>query len=105
MLSLPLSQLDIPRHKYLMTNYVEARGVEPLSSKRSTQTSTSLPDVKFKGAKLPPGPRPPPERQQNSFQNPAGSPRRFARLFPPFPPLAGVAAETSRSIKPRERDL
>jgi hypothetical protein len=33
--------------KYLIINYVEARGVEPLSSSLSTQTSTCLSGDKF----------------------------------------------------------
>src|SRR5436190_22564342 len=40
-----------------------------------------------------------------SIHKPARSLRQFASLLSTFPPLAGVAAETSRSIKPRERDL
>src|SRR6202011_5589861 len=37
--------------------------------------------------------------------NQARSLRRFASLLSTFSPPAGVAAKTSRSIKPRERDL
>src|SRR5437899_9203853 len=40
-----------------------------------------------------------------SIHKPARSLRRFASLLSAFPTLAGVAPETSRSIKPRERDL
>ena len=40
-----------------------------------------------------------------SIHKPARSLRRFASLLSTFPPLAGVATKTSRSIKPRERDL
>ena len=40
-----------------------------------------------------------------SIHKPTRSPRRFASLLSTFPTLAGVAPETSRSIKPRERDL
>src|SRR5262245_65740958 len=40
-----------------------------------------------------------------SIHEPARSLRRFASLLSTFSPLAGVAAKTSRSIKPRERDL
>ena len=40
-----------------------------------------------------------------SIHKPARSPRRFASLLSSFPMLAGVASETSRSIKPRELDL
>ena len=40
-----------------------------------------------------------------SIHKPARSLRRFASLLSTFPTLAGVAPETSRSIKPRERDL
>jgi len=40
-----------------------------------------------------------------SIHEPARSRRRFASLLSTFSPLAGVTAKTSRSIKPRERDL
>ena len=40
-----------------------------------------------------------------SIHAPARSLRRFASLLSTFSPLAGVTANTSRSIKPRERDL
>ena len=40
-----------------------------------------------------------------SIHKPARSLRRFASLLSTFSPLAGVTAKTSRSIKPRERDL
>src|SRR5438046_9649891 len=40
-----------------------------------------------------------------SIHKPSRSLRRFASLLSAFPTLAGVAPETSRSIKPRERDL
>lgn len=40
-----------------------------------------------------------------SIHEPARSLRRFASLLSTFSPLAGVTAKTSRSIKPRERDL
>src|SRR5206468_6156000 len=40
-----------------------------------------------------------------SIHKPARSLRRFASLLSTFPTLAGVAPETSRSIKPRELDL
>src|SRR5207247_8328769 len=46
-----------------------------------------------------------PERPRSSIHKPARSHRRFASLLSTFPTLAGVAPETSRSIKPRERDL
>ena len=45
-------------------------------------------------------------RASTSFlHHPARSLRRFASLLSTFSPLAGVTAKTSRSIKPRERDL
>ena|GEM_PF-3269300 len=52
-------------------------------------------------------------RRAASFRASASSILRIRRgrsadslsLLSPFPPLAGVAAKTSRSIKPRERDL
>ena len=40
-----------------------------------------------------------------SIHKPARSLRRFASLLSSSSPLAGVTAKTSRSIKPRERDL
>src|SRR6266481_902849 len=40
-----------------------------------------------------------------SIHKPARSLRQFASLLSTFPTLAGVASETSRSIKPRELDL
>src|SRR5512132_4097667 len=40
-----------------------------------------------------------------SIHEPARSLRRFASLLSTFSPLAGVTTKTSRSIKPRERDL
>src|SRR5437667_9035900 len=40
-----------------------------------------------------------------SIHKPTRSLRQFASLLSTFPTLAGVAPETSRSIKPRERDL
>ena len=40
-----------------------------------------------------------------SIHKSARSLRRFASLLSTFSPLAGVTAKTSRSIKPRERDL
>ena len=40
-----------------------------------------------------------------SIHEPARSLRRLASLLSTFSPLAGVTAKTSRSIKPRERDL
>src|SRR5205085_6541009 len=51
------------------------------------------------------GTLPAPERPRISIHKPARSLRRFASLLSTFPTLAGVAPETSRSIKPRERDL
>ena len=40
-----------------------------------------------------------------SIHEPARSPRRFASLLSTFAAVAGVQRQTSRSIKPRERDL
>src|ERR1043165_1052075 len=51
------------------------------------------------------GALPAPERPRNRSCRYARSLRTSASLLSPFPPLAGVAAKTSRSIKPRERDL
>src|SRR5229473_3846500 len=46
-----------------------------------------------------------PERPRNSIHRRTRSLRRLASLLSTFPALAGVAPKTSRSIKPRERDL
>jgi len=40
-----------------------------------------------------------------SIHEPARSLRRFASLLSTFAAVAGVRLQTSRSIKPRERDL
>ena len=40
-----------------------------------------------------------------SIHEPARSLRRFASLLSTFAAVAGVQRQTSRSIKPRERDL
>src|SRR6202043_4096007 len=83
---------------------VEARGVEPLSSSLSTQTSTCLSGEIFKKPTL---------HQHtadfrastNFLHRPARSLRRPISLLSTFGAVAGVQLQTSRSIKPRERDL
>ena len=83
---------------------VEARGVEPLSSSLSTQTSTCLSDEIFEKPTL--------HRHTADFRastnflhRPARSLRRPISLLSTFGAVAGVQLQTSRSIKPRERDL
>src|SRR5438132_9101869 len=83
---------------------VEARGVEPLSSSLSTQTSTCLAGEIFKKPTL--------HRHTADFRastnflhRPARSLRRPISLLSTFGAVAGVQLQTSRSIKPRERDL
>src|ERR1700726_4863944 len=83
---------------------VEARGVEPLSSSLFTQTSTCLAGEIFKKPTL---------HQHtadfrastNFLHRPARSLRRPISLLSTFGAVAGVQLQTSRSIKPRERDL
>src|SRR5256714_11290348 len=83
---------------------LEARGVEPLSSSLSTQTSTCLAGEIFEKPTL--------HRHTVDFRasanflhRPARSLRRAISLLPTFGAVAGVQLQTSRSIKPRERDL
>ena len=83
---------------------MEARGVEPLSSSLSTQTSTCLSGEIFEKPTL---------HQHtadfrasaNFLHRPARSLRRPISLLSTFGAVAGVQLQTSRSIKPRERDL
>ena len=83
---------------------LEARGVEPLSSSLSTQTSTCLSDEIFGKPTL--------HRHTADFRastnflhRPVRSLRRPISLLSTFGAVAGVQLQTSRSIKPRERDL
>jgi hypothetical protein len=83
---------------------LEARGVEPLSSSLSTQTSTCLSGEIFEKPTL--------HRHTADFRastnflhRPARSLRRPISLLSTFGAVAGVQLQTSRSIKPRERDL
>ena len=83
---------------------VEARGVEPLSSSLSAQTSTCLSGEIFEKPTL--------HRHTADFRastnflhRPARSLRRPISLLSTFGAVAGVQLQTSRSIKPRERDL
>src|SRR2546426_8394491 len=83
---------------------MEARGVEPLSSSLSTQTSTCLSGEIFEKPTL--------HRHTADFRastnflhRPARSLRRPISLLSTFGAVAGVQLQTSRSIKPRERDL
>src|SRR5205085_1117780 len=46
-----------------------------------------------------------PRASTKSFHRPTRSLRRTISLLSMFPAVAGVRPETSRSIKPRERDL
>jgi len=65
----------------------------------------AYPVMRFKEPNVAPAHCRLPSVREIEFTNPARSLRRFASLLSTFPPLAGVAAKTSRSIKPRERDL
>ena len=83
---------------------MEAKGVEPLSSSLSTQTSTCLSGEIFEKPTL--------HRHTADFRastnflhRPARSLRRPISLLSTFGAVAGVQLQTSRSIKPRERDL
>ena len=83
---------------------LEARGVEPLSSSLSTQTSTCLSGEIFEKPTL--------HRHTADFRastnflhRPVRSLRRPISLLSTFGAVAGVQLQTSRSIKPRERDL
>ena len=57
----------VSRFRCHMIRHLEARGVEPLSPKRSTQTSTCLSGGKVYGAERCTGTLPAPERPRNSF--------------------------------------
>jgi hypothetical protein len=83
---------------------LEARGVEPLSSSLSTQTSTCLSGAYSEEPTL--------HRHTtdsrasaNFLHRPARSLRRSISLLSTFGAVAGVQLQTSRSIKPRELDL
>src|SRR5216117_3845472 len=83
---------------------MEARGVEPLSSSLSTQTSTCLSGEIFEKPTLhrhTAGSR----ASAKFLHRPARSLRRTISLLSTFGAVAGVQLQTSRSIKPRERDL
>jgi len=83
---------------------VEARGVEPLSSSLSTQTSTCLSGEIFEKPTL--HRHTADSRASTNFlHRPARSLRRPISLLSTFGAVAGVQLQTSRSIKPRERDL
>ena len=88
-----------------MAKILEARGFEPLSSSRSAQTSTCLAGGWFSRADVAPAHCQLSSVHDFDLTNQTRSLRRFASLLSTFSPLAGVAAKTSRSIKPRERDL
>ena len=89
---------------YRQDREVEARGVEPLSSKLSTQASTCVAGEIFKGPNLAPAHCRPPIIHE-ILHRPARSLHRTTSLLSMFPAVAGVQPETSRSIKPRELDL
>ena len=83
---------------------VEARGVEPLSIKRSARPSTCLGDLSFQSDAA--------DRHATrsiaateSIHLTPRSPRRKASLLPACPFLAGVSPDTSRHVRPRELDL
>jgi hypothetical protein len=83
---------------------VEARGVEPLSSSLSTQTSTCLSGEIFEKPAL--HQHTADSRASTNFlHRPARSLRCPISLLSTFGAVAGVQLQTSRSIKPRERDL
>jgi len=85
MLNLPPRNCDWLRDS-LESLGVEARGVEPLSSPLSTQTSTCLSDDKFWGAKPCAGTLPAPERPQNRFTNQCGRSTDSPACCPRLPP-------------------
>src|SRR5260370_34542765 len=83
---------------------LEARGVEPLSSSLSTQTSTCLSGEILEKPTL--HRHPADFRGSTNFlHRPARSLRRPISLLSTFGAVAGVQLQPSRSIKPRERDL
>jgi hypothetical protein len=83
---------------------LEARGVEPLSSSLSTQTSTCLSGEISEKPTL--HRHTTDSRASTNFlHRPARSLRRPISLLSTFGAVAGVQLQTSRSIKPRERDL
>src|SRR6266513_5973269 len=100
----PRLRRDSPRSPLRCERRLEARGVEPLSSSLSTQTSTCLSGEIFEKPTL---------HQHtvdfrastNFLHRPARSLRRPISLLSTFGAVAGVQLQTSRSIKPRERDL
>src|SRR4029453_18363950 len=97
-LSSPFSQ-----RKAFKINDVEARGIEPLSSSLSTQTSTCLAGAYSEEPTL--HRRTAVSRASTKFLHPpARSLRRKISLLSTFGAVAGVQLQTSRSIKPRERD-
>jgi len=83
---------------------MEAKGVEPLSSSLSTQTSTCYPVISFKEPNLAPA-HCRLRASTNFLHHPVRSLRRLISLLSTFGAVAGVQLQTSRSIKPRERDL
>ena len=83
---------------------MEARGVEPLSSSLSTHTSTCLAGEIFEKPTL--HRHTADSRASTNFlHRPARSLRRPISLLSTFGAVAGVQLQTSRSLKPRERDL
>jgi hypothetical protein len=98
--------LATPRQSSLASRErrLEARGVEPLSSSLSTQTSTCLAGAYSEEPTL--HRRTAVSRASTKFLHPpARSLRRKISLLSTFGAVAGVQLQTSRSIKPRERDL
>jgi hypothetical protein len=104
MLPLSLPEIAFLTRKALKINNVEARGFEPLSSSLSAQTSTCLSGEIFEKPTL--HRHTADSRASTNFlHRPARSLRRPISLLSTFGAVAGVQLQTSRSIKPRERDL
>jgi len=96
---------QMPKRKYLIIKVLEARGIEPLSSSLSTQTSTCLAGEVSEKPAVAPARCQLPSVRDIDLANQARSLRQSASLLSTFSSLAGVAAKTSRSITPRKRDL
>jgi len=83
---------------------LEARGVEPLSFKQSTQPSTCLGGLCARGGAANRHATHP-QAATKSIHPPPRPPRRKISLLSSHPGLAGVCRDTSRLLRPRERDL
>ena len=91
-------------HNQFLFNGMEARGVEPLSFKRSPQPSTCLYGLYTQGEAANRHATHPRAATKSIHSRPR-PPRLGTSLLSSHPGLAGVCRDTSRSIKPRERDL